>query len=89
MKEFSQHTAMHFSKSRKEATEKLEAEVKNFEKNYSPSADDLADYEEAAVELEKIYDHVTDGIILWSKGQWYEEGEKHQVLLNIRKKQES
>ena len=49
MREFSRHTAMHLSKSRKEAREKLEAEVKNFEENYSP---------------EKIYDHITDGIIL-------------------------
>ena len=44
---------MHLSKSRKEAREKLEAKVKNFEKNYSVSADDLADYEEAKIELEK------------------------------------
>ena len=25
--------------------------------------------------MEKIYDHITDGIILRSKAQWYEEGE--------------
>ena len=54
MREFSRHTAMHFSKPRNKAREKLEAKVKNFEKNYSPSADDLADYEEAKVELENI-----------------------------------
>ena len=53
MRQFSRNTAMHLSKSRKEAREKLEARVKNFEKNYSLSADDLADYEEAKVELEK------------------------------------
>ena len=53
MREFSRNTGMHLSKSRKEAGEKLEAKVKNFEKNYSLSADDLADYEEAKVELEK------------------------------------
>ena len=53
MREFSRHTTMHLSKSRKEAREKLEAKVKNFEKNRSLSADDLADYEEAKVELEK------------------------------------
>ena len=76
MREFSRNTAMHLSKSRKEAREKLEDKVKNFEKNYSLSADDLADYEEAKVELEKIYDHITDGIILRSKAQCYEEGEK-------------
>ena len=76
MREFFRHTAMRLSKSRKEAREKLEAKVKNIEKNHSPSADDLADYEEAKVELENIYDHITDGIILRSKAQWYEEGEK-------------
>ena len=76
MREVSRNTAMHLSKSRKEAREKLEAKVKNFEKNYSLSADDLADYEEAKVELEKIYDRITDGIILRSKAQSYEEGEK-------------
>ena len=66
---------MHLSKSRKEAREKLEAKVKNFEKNHSLSVDDLADYEEAKVELEKN-DHIKDGIIVRSKVQWYEDGEK-------------
>ena len=54
MREFSRNTAMNLSKSRKEAREKLEAKVKNFEKNYSLSVDDLADYEEAKVELQKF-----------------------------------
>ena len=54
MREFSRNTAMHLSKSRRATREKLEAKVKNFEKNYSLSADDLADYEEAKVELEKF-----------------------------------
>ena len=40
MREFSRHTAMHLSKSRQEAREKLETKVKNFEKNHGPSADD-------------------------------------------------
>ena len=87
MREFSRNTAMHLSKSIKEAREKLEAKVKNFKKNHSLSADDLADYEEAKVELEKIYDHITDGIILRSKVQWYEEGEKASMyFLTLEKK---
>ena len=80
MREFSRHTAMYLSKLRKEAREEIEAKVKSFEKNHSPSADDLADYEEAKVELEKMYDHITDGIILQSKTQWYEEGKKHPSI---------
>ena len=40
------------------------------------SAEVLRDYSEAKVELEKVYDHITEGIILRSRAQWYEEGEK-------------
>ena len=49
MREFSRHTAMHLSKLRKGAREKLEAKLKNFEKNHSLSTDDSADCEEAKV----------------------------------------
>ena len=89
MREFSRHTAMHLSKSRKEAGEKLEAKTKHFEKNYSPSGDDLADFKEAKVELEKIYVHITDGIILWSKVQWYEEGEKASKYFFLHQKEKT
>ena len=90
MREFSRNTAMHLSKSRKEAREKLEAKVKNLEKNHSLSADDLADYQEAKVELEKIYDHITDSIILRSKVQWYEEGKKaSKYFLTLAKKRKA
>ena len=80
MREFSRNTTVHLSKSRKQAREKLEAKVKNFEK-ISLSADDLAEYEEAKVELGKIYDHIMDGIILRSKVQWY--GGKGRIGKNI------
>ena len=36
----------------------------------------MEEYDNAKVELEKIYDHIAEGIILRSKSQWYEEGEK-------------
>ena len=64
------------SKSRKEGREILESKIENFEKNENPSQDEFADYEESKIELEKKYDHITDSIILRSKAQWYEEGEK-------------
>ena len=76
MRQFFRSTAKQISKSRKEAREKLESKIKNFEKNENPSQDEFVDYEEVKIELEKIYDHITDGIILRSKAQWYEEGEK-------------
>ena len=46
----------------------------------NPSAEKIADYSTAKLELEKIYEYITDGIIMRSKSQWYEEGEN---LLNI------
>ena len=77
MRQFSRFTAKQLSKSRKEAREKLESKIENFEKNENPSQDQFADCAEAKIELEKIYDHIRDGIILWSKAQWYEEGKRH------------
>ena len=56
MRQFSRFTARQLSNSRKEATEKLESKIENFEKNKNPSQDEFADYyefEEAKVELEK------------------------------------
>ena len=36
----------------------------------------VAEYENAKIELEKLYDYITDGITLRSKAHWYDEGEK-------------
>ena len=63
MRQFSRSTVKQLYKSRKEAREKLESKIENFERNENPSQDELADYEEAQIELGKIYDHITDGII--------------------------
>ena len=44
-------------------------------------------YNVAKNELESIYDHITEGIILHSKASWYEHGEKStQYFLNLEKK---
>ena len=40
------------------------------------SAEVLRDYSEANIELEKVYDHIAEGITLRLRAQWYEEGEK-------------
>ena len=36
----------------------------------------LKEYNEAKKELDQIYDYITNGIILFSRTTWYEEGEK-------------
>ena len=46
----------------------------------------VAEYENVKIELEKLYDYITDGIILRSKAHWYEEGEKNtKAKSHIRK----
>ena len=42
----------------------------------NPSAEKTNDYNAAKLELEKNYEYRTDGIIMRSKCQWYEKGEK-------------
>ena len=37
----------------------------------------VAEYENAKNKLEKLYDYITNGIILRSKAHWHEEGEKN------------
>ena len=37
----------------------------------------VAEYENAKIELEELVDYITIGIILRSKTQWYEGGEKN------------
>ena len=44
--------------------------------NKGSSESIVAEYESAKNELEKLYDYITNGIILRSKAHWYEEGEK-------------
>ena len=55
-----------------------EEKVKSLENTISSdsSAEVLREYSEAKNELEKVYDHIAEGIILRSRTQWYEEGDK-------------
>ena len=65
------------AKLRKVYKENLEEKVKTFARTDNPSESDLEEYDKnAKVELEKIYDHIAEGIILKSNPQWYEEGKK-------------
>ena len=46
----------------------------------------VSEYESAKNELEKLYDYITNGIILRSKAHWYEEGEKNtKYFLSLEK----
>ena len=75
MREFSRDTAIKLAKAKKLERENLEFKVYSYEKIINPFENDLRNLDNAKAELEKIYDHITNGIILHS--QWYEEGKKN------------
>ena len=76
MREFSRNESIKIAKLRKVNRVNLEEKIKTFARTDDPSESDLEECENAKAELEKIYDHIAEGIILRSKSQWYEEGEK-------------
>ena len=67
----------------------LENKVKNLSSKLTTSSteSEAKEYEECKAKLEKMYDHITQGIILRSKVAWYEKGEKsNKYFLNLEKR---
>ena len=66
------------SKLPKEKRKHLENEVVCLENELVENNSELQinEYETAKKELDVIYNHITNGIILRSKARWYDEGEK-------------
>ena len=49
-------------------------------------ANSLGKYNSIKNELDAIYDHIAEGIIIRSKSDWYEHGEKSTIFfLNLEK----
>ena len=57
---------------------KLENQLKILEKNLDED-DNLSKYNNIKNELDAIYDHITEGICIRSKGNWYEHNKKSTV----------
>ena len=75
-------------KPRRTASEKKVCDLeKQVVENKGHGESIVAEYENARIELEKLYNYVTNGIILRSKAYWYEEGEKNiKYFLSLEKK---
>ena len=71
---YSKAAAEHRRKRRLE----LESKFKELEAHVTAesSTQFMRDYEAAKSELEGIYNHITEGIIVRSRAMWYELGEK-------------
>ena len=53
----------------------------------NPCDETLNNFESAKAELNNHYSYVTEGIIIWSRVQWYEKGEKNnKYFLNLEKR---
>ena len=77
------------SKEHKAKLNKLELRVKELEALISSNAEETAtqEYHHCKHQLEEIYNYITQGIILHSKVDWYEHGEKSsKYFLNLEKK---
>ena len=88
MREFSMIFSEQKAYQRKKRRLFLENRVKILEIKLATSLDDeIVEYNVAKNELESIYDYITEGIILRSKGNWYEHSEKSiQYFLNLEKR---
>ena len=87
---FSKQYANERAEKRKSRRKHLEEKVSKLEREIvdteGDSEDVILEYESAKNELEKLYEYITNGIILRSKAQWYEEGEKNtKYFLSLEK----
>ena len=76
MREYAREIAIKNARQRKKSKVEPEQKFLNLNMTDNPSAEKLDDYSTAKLKLEKIYEYITDGIIMRSKSQWYEEREK-------------
>ena len=73
----------------KETRVDLERKASKLEMNMidDPSSEKMEKYNSEKLEFEKMYEYITDGIIMGSISQWCEEGEKStKYFLSLEKK---
>ena len=88
-REFSRNFSIKMSKERKARRLALEMRLANLEGLISSNSshDLLEEYSKYKSDLESLYNYITAGIILRSKSEWYEDGEKSsKYFLNLEKR---
>ena len=89
MRQYSMKVAKQKAHDRKSKRLNLEKKVKCLELQISSKSSDelLQEYNKCKNDLDTIYDYITEGIILHSKVNWYEHGEKSsRYFLNLEKR---
>ena len=72
-------------KKKRQQRANLENQLKELEKNLDE--DNLSKYNSIKNELDVIYDHITEGMRIRSKCNWYEHGEKSKHFFSNLEKQ--
>ena len=88
-REFSRNYSIQKSKERKLKRLSLEKRIADLENSISSNSSQevLDEYHKCKSDLETLYDYITAGIILRSKTNWYEHGEKSsKYFLNLEKR---
>ena len=89
MRQFALRYSIDKARGRKEKRKALEQKVKELESLISTGAEEcsLQEYNKCKKDLEEIYNYITKGIILRSKTDWYELGEKStKYFFNLEKR---
>ena len=92
IRQFTQSYSKIKAQERRQKRQNLEKKVEILESKISESSDPEVQiqYDNAKNELEDLYDYITDGAILRSKVNWYEQGEKStEYFLNLEKHSKS
>ena len=91
-REFSRSYSIKKARERKSRRISLEKRIAELESLISSSSSQelLDEYNKCKSDLETIYDYITAGIILRSKSDWYEHGEKSsKYFLNLEKRKKA
>ena len=92
--EFMKFKIKEFTRRKKDVAERsdLERKLKNLSHilNANSSDETRKEYEDCKNKLESFYDNITKGLILRSKAEWYEKGEKsNKYFYNLEKSNKS
>ena len=85
-REYSRNYSIQMAKTRKRRRISLEKRVAELESLITSNSNNqlLKEYSSCKLELESLYEYITSGIILRSKTNWYEHGEKSsKYFLNL------
>ena len=89
IRDFSIQYSKQKAKVRRENMEKIKNELSELEQHLNhKDLNQINEYYAKKQELEKMYDYITDGIIIRSRATWYEQGERNsKYFLNLEKRQ--